>query len=326
MAIWNDNANLAEVEYYTNLADTSNFDFTELGQSGKHIISAINWQDQTWYSMAVGVKSDSEFTYYFQWVKKELESNDCWKLYGIIRLPVGGRTLNKSTVFQEDFDATNALRESWISNAFGRLTSTGAWDSWSSGVVQSYNPNTCVWNTGANCNCGTGNYADGEYVLLRTGYGSGTCSENLPFHFQHDHSGSGPIYSPSFPCYIKSNFSSLYVSPNSSNTKVVQKTTRYWWNIVDAGDGYVYILTTDRTKAVTISGTTDGSNLKLTTFSGGISTQKWKIEKVSGVCYLYPKNAPLMNMDIEGPSYQPDANIQLWTHNTSPLQFKWTIV
>lgn len=33
-----------------------------------------------------------------------------------------------------------------------------------------------------------------------------------------------------------------------------------------------------------------------------------------------------MNMDIAGHSYQEDADIQIWTHNTSTLQFKWTIV
>lgn len=326
LAIWDDNTNLAAIEYYTNLADTSNFDFTELGESGKHIISAINWQDQTWYSMAVGVKSDNDFTYYFHWVKEELDTNEFWKLYGIIRLPVGCRTLNKSTVFQEDFDATNALREGWISHAFGRFASSGNWDSWSSGEVKSYNPNTGDWNTGTNCDCGTGTYADGEYVIMRTGNGAGTCSEPLPFQFQHEYQSGSPLYSPTFPCYIKSNYSSLYVSPDSTGTKVVQKASRHWWNFVDAGNGYVYILTTDRTKAITISGTTDGSDLTLTAFSGGTDSQKWKVENVSGVYYLYPKNAPSMNMDIEGPSYQPDADIQIWTHNTSTLQFKWTIV
>ena len=53
--------------------------------------------------------------------------------------------------------------------------------------------------------------------------------------------------------------------------------------------------------------------------------QKWKIENISGVSYLYPKNALSMNMDIEGPSYLENAKIQIWTHHTSATQFQWTI-
>lgn len=324
LAVWNDGSNLADIEYYTAEADTSNFDFGGEG-TGKHIISDVNWQDSTWYSMAVGVKSDNVYTYYFYWLTKELDAD--WKLYGIIRLPKGGRTLNKSSVFQEDFGSTPlSLRQCRISNTYGRVVSTQNWECWNSGLIRAFNPNTNKWDTKEECNFSLGTYSNGGYVALTTGKGAGTCRLNLPYSFHYNLSGTVPRSYPQFPCYIKSNYSNLYISPNSNRTKVVQKSTRHWWNFVNAENNYVYILTADKTKAITISGTNDGDNLTLTTFSGGTENQKWKIERVSGVYYLYPKNAPSMNMDIEGPSYLEDANIQIWKHDTSALQFKWTIV
>lgn len=323
LAIWDDGTNLAAIEYYTAEADTSNFDFSGEG-TGKHIISDIDWQDDKWYCMAVGVKSDSEYTYYFYWTAEELIFD--WKLYGIIRLPVGGRTLNKSSVFQEDFGSTpENLRRCRISHAYGRAASTQSWESWNSGKVQSYNPNTQIWNSTYECDFSMGTYPDGEYVTLTTGNNGGTCSVNLPHIFEFSIAGTSPISYPKFPCYIKSNFSNLYVSPDSDEAKVVQKAVRHWWNFVDAGNGYVYILTTDRKKAITISGTSSGNELILSAFSDGNDMQKWKIENVSDVCYLYPKNAPSLNMDIRGPSYEENASIQIWTHDTTSLQFKWTV-
>lgn len=323
LAVWDDDSYLAEVEYYTSLANTSDFDFVE-GRHGKHIISSINWQDNTWYSMAVGVKSDSDATYYFQWVKEEVDNN--WTLYSIIRLPLGGRTLNKSSVFQEDYASTNLLRQCRISNAYGRQATTGTWGNWNTGVIKSLNPNTGEWNTRNNCNCGLGTYPEGEYVYLSTGDGAGTCSKRLPHSFELEYSGNIPMYSPTFPYYIKSNFSNLHISPDSTGTKVVQKSSRYWWNFVRSSDGYVYILTTDKTKAITISGVNNGDNLILSPFSINSNTQKWRINENFGVVYLSPKNALTKNIDIEGPSTLEDAELQIWTHNTTTQQFKWTIV
>lgn len=323
LAIWDQPPYSAAIEYYTNAADTNDFDFTEIGETGKHILSSVHWQDHTWYSMAVGVKSDAEFTYYFQWLKEELSSN--WVLYAIIRLPQGGRTLHKIAAFQEDYGKTNQMRECYISNAFGRNSTNGTWESWDSGIVRSHNPNTNEWDTESNCDCGVGTYPDGEYVILRSGQGTGTSSELIPYSFQHNYQGTMPTSIPVFPCYIKSNYSHLYVSPNSNESYVVQKSARYWWNIVDAGNGYVYILTTDKTKAITISGTGCGDDLILTSFSNGSDPQKWKIIITSGVCHLYPKNNLNMNMDIEGPSCNVNERIQIWTHDSTTPQFKWTI-
>lgn len=273
--------------------------------------------------MAVGVKSDNEYTYYFYWVKEELDTE--WTLYGIIRLPLDGRTLNKSSVFQEDLASTNLLREGYISNAYGRVASTKAWECWNSGVIRAYNPNTQQWDTQEKCSFNLGTYPEGEYIGLCTGQGSGNCTDRLPYSFQLELTGSAPLYSPDFPCYIKSKYSNLYVAPASAGQDVVQKAKRYWWNFVDAGDGYVYILTTDKTQAITISEILNGADLTLSSFSSGSDNQKWKIENISGVSYLYPKNALSMNMDIEGPSYLENAKIQIWTHNTSATQFQWTI-
>ena len=124
---------------------------------------------------------------------------------------------------------------------------------------------------------------------------------------------------------IKSNYSNLFVSPSQAN--VVQSNTQYEWNFVQCSDEYFYILTPDNAKAVSISGTGDGSNLILKTFNAADDTQKWKKSSAgSNLYYIRPKAASTMTMDIEGPSTGSGAPIQIWTHNTSAAQFKWYVL
>ena len=82
-----------------------------------------------------------------------------------------------------------------------------------------------------------------------------------------------PQWSDNLPKYINSKFSNLYVA--FSGSKVIQSNNKYYWNFVDSGDGYFYILTSDNSKAITISGTGNGSDLILTAFNGGADNQKW---------------------------------------------------
>ena len=103
--------------------------------------------------------------------------------------------------------------------------------------------------------------------------------------------------------------------------------TQYEWNFVQCSDEYFYILTPDNAKAVSISGTGDGSNLILKTFNAADDTQKWKKSSAgSNLYYIRPKAASTMTMDIEGPSTGSGAPIQIWTHNTSAAQFKWYVL
>lgn len=331
LAIWDDGTNITTVEYKSDLANPNDINFIEDG-TGKHIITDINWQDETWYSMAVGVKYDSSnnYTYYAQWVT--LEGNEDWQLYSIIGLPDGNRTLNKSSVFQEDYASNNVLRECRISNAYGRLSNqSGTWQLWSKGTIKSYDPNTHVWNNDNDCGFSIGTYTNGKYISLKSGNNAGTCYPSLPHDFNLEISGSWPPSHPIFPHYIKSCYSGKYINPKFNNNKVVQLSTRYWWKIFRADSEYVYIVTPDQTKAIATNGTNDGDDLVLKTFNANDETQKWyyhfEIDPITSEkrYYICPKNALLKCMDIEGPSYDDDTPIQLWSKNTSTQQFKWNI-
>lgn len=97
--------------------------------------------------------------------------------------------------------------------------------------------------------------------------------------------------------------------------------------LYSAATNNFYILTPDNAKAVSISGTGDGSNLILKTFNAADDTQKWKKSSAgSNLYYIRPKAASTMTMDIEGPSTGSGAPIQIWTHNTSAAQFKWYVL
>lgn len=99
VSLWDDGTNEAEVEYYTSNADTAHFDFEEDGP-GVHVLTNINWSVFTWYGMCIATKSFDGYTFYAQWVYSENE----WNLIAIIRIPGTGRTLDGTSVFQEDFN------------------------------------------------------------------------------------------------------------------------------------------------------------------------------------------------------------------------------
>lgn len=76
-----------------------------------------------------------------------------------------------------------------------------------------------------------------------------------------------------------------------SGSKVIQSNNKYYWNFVDSGDGYFYILTSDNSKAITISGTGNGSDLILTAFNGGADNQKWnKFNAGTGLLHYFKQN------------------------------------
>lgn len=326
LAIWDDGANTTNVEYKSNLAESS-INFNENGP-GKHVITDISWQDAMWYKMAVGVKYDSidNITYYAHWVTQE--TSDDWTLYAVISLPGGNHTLNKSSVFQEDYGSNNLIRECRIRNAYGRSASTSNWQLWSQGTIKSYDPNDNIWNDTENCWCDIISSSDGKYILLRSGDGAGDCMFPLAYNFNLQISGSFPQSCPIFPHYIKNCGSGKYINPSANGNAVVQLSTRYWWEIIVTDDGYAYIVTPDKTKAITISGTNDGDDLIMAAFTGN-DNQKWlyiEDQFTPGTqYYLSPKNALLKCMDIEEPSSVDGKAIQLWTRNTTTQKYKWII-
>ena len=64
----------------------------------------------------------------------------------------------------------------------------------------------------------------------------------------------------------------MFISTTLSDD-VIQVSSAFYWNIIDAGDGYVYILFTDNTKAITITGTNDGDHLVVSDYIPGNEKQ-----------------------------------------------------
>jgi len=113
------------------------------------------------------------------------------------------------------------------------------------------------------------------------------------------------------------------VAPQSS--KIIQTSTPYTWNFVQAGDGYYYILSSNGKEAITLSGTGDGSDLTMKAFKNA-ENQKWSMTGAgNGLYYFVPKTAPAKTMDIEGPSTSAGAVIQIWTGDATVPQFKWIV-
>jgi len=333
-SLWDNEDILPDIEYYTRLADTDNFDFEGEG-TGKHIFTNFNWTVQEWYGMAIATKSFDNNTFYAQWIYDPMQ--DEWMLMGIIRLPRANYTLNKSSVFQEDFTNNKQFkRRCRVSQAYGRTASTQEWQVWNTGVVRScyypiLNSSVCYWDTNTNCFFSTGSYADGEYVTIQAG-GDSSSTEDLPYSFNLLASDT-PVHHPEFPCCIKSFYSNLYVAPGNTNefeeatdNTVIQRSKRYWWNIVDAGNGFKYIKTTDNSKALCISATDDGADLTVVPFDETNNNQKWIVSSgADGISYIRPQASPYKAMDVEGPSMIEGAVIQIWTYNATSPQFKWYI-
>lgn len=327
-SIWDNNQITPKIEYYIKgKADENNFDFSGEG-TGKHICTNIQWSMWKWYGMAVGTKSFGSNTYYMQWLRDD--SNE-WKLIGIISFPVANLTLNKSSVFQEDFvNNKNKKRRCRVNNSYGRNSQNNNWISWNTGKIRScYYPTTNssgIWDDTINCGFGKGSDNGREYVYLEAG-GDSMTQKRLPYNF-YLNSQLSPVSYPEFPKCIKSKYSGLFVNHNGS--QVVQSSQKYWWNFVDAGigGGYINIKSTDNEKALTVTSMVDdGAELVLSDFIPREARQIWKIQKdVNGFVYIIPTSSPSRCMDIRGPSGDEGAIIQLWTYNTHAEQFKWYIL
>ena len=121
---------------------------------------------------------------------------------------------------------------------------------------------------------------------------------------------------------IKSKFSGLYLAVGSNN-HVIQSSTPYIWNIVHTNDNKFYILTQDNTLAVSVTSFWNGADLQMSDFNP-LSNQAWSITQISGgYVRIIPEGNTSYTMDIEGPSYLPDAIIQLWTYSPGVNQFLW---
>lgn len=329
-SIWDHGSNYPVVEYVSSKTDLSNLNFGGEG-TGKHIFTDYSWEVGKWYTMCIGTKTISGKTYYAQWIAEKGSTK--WFLCGVISYPESGKFIGSDLMFQEDFTFNNLLRKCRLQDAFGRYNGTDDWHRWNSYNISNtfykYIETTSpVYNFKYDCDHGTDHSA--TYVFVQSGGEDLTNPVERPMTLPDTVgiiSGSSPSAFPSWAClaprYIKSKFSNLYISPGSNNT-VIQSETPYYWNFVDSNDGYFYILSEDNSLAITITDTTAGANLALSPFNS-LDTQKWTNQSVQYLeyVYFYPKNAPSMNMDIEGPSYIAGAAIQLWTHDDTAEQFKW---
>lgn len=333
--LWEDGDSIPEIEYVSPWCDTSDFDFGNEGE-GKHIFTNYAWETGKWYTMCIGTKTIYGKTFYAQWVR---EVDGEWILTCILSFPEADRKLDKGSMFQEDFSFTRSnVRKCRLRNAYGHNATSGAWKSWAENTItNSYFPyeeitwDDCEWNV--TCYCNWGYSSSGKYVWIQSG---GTVKDNgksnPPTKYivsQNDEPDDPPNWAALTPRYIQSyhglaqsNPVDLYISPDSTGTKVIQTGTMYLWKFIDSGDGYFYI--TNGTKAIAISGTSNGDDLVMETYSAGTSTQKWtKTAGDGAVVYLYPKNALTKNMDIENAFLTYGTPIQIYEHNESTSQFKW---
>lgn len=328
-SIWDHGTNYPVVEYVSDKTRLDNLNFGNEG-TGKHIVTDFDWEVGKWYTMCIGTKTVSGKTYYAQWIAEKGNSN--WFLCGVISYPVSNRYIGSDLMFQEDFTFNNLTKKCRLQNAFGHYKVTNTWHKWNTYVISNnfyrYKETTSpVENFKYDCDHGK---VGTEYIYIQSG-GEDLFNEpverpmTLPdtIELSSDPSPSAsPVWASLAPRYIKSKFSNLYVNPGNNNT-VIQSGTLYYWNFVDSGDGYFYILSEDKTLAITITGTDKGNELILAPFNS-LDTQKWTNKSVlqSEYVYFFPKNAAGMNMDVRGPSTASGAVIQLWTHSDAD-QFKW---
>lgn len=332
LSIWNDGELLPEIEYVSAMGDMKNLDFGGEGE-GKHIFTNYPWEVGKWYTMCIGTKTMNGKTYYAQWIREE--NSDEWFLTAIISFPKPNRMLNSGSMFQEDFAFNgNEMRRCRLRNAYGRYAGTNNWCSWAKNkITNAYFPykettwDDVQWNVTVNCNWGVG--SNNSYVWVQSG---GDTPDNgkkaPPITYTLTQSGTPSTY-PSWttilPKYLRNEYSNLYAVPSGS--QVVQSETPYYWNFIDSNDGYLQIATSDNSKAISLSGTADGSDVVLEAFNGSSNNQKWNTYNAGKnlLCYIKPKTAPNMNMDVEGPYMSEGTPIQIWTHNTTAKQFKWSV-
>lgn len=333
LAIWDsaDGTKKPEIEYLSNKADRNSLDFTGEG-TGKHVFTNYNWQAGKKYSMCVGLRTVNGKSQYAQWVREE---NGPWLLTAIISYPEANLKFHSDVSFQEDYKCNNLLRKCRLSNAAGYNSDNNTWEAWKNCTLSNSlftDPNNnkkYIENVNYDCDWGTEN--SGSYVWVQSGGNTDSNGKTLPVTstvIQNTLPTDFPKWNIDIlgdsTQIIQSNYSNLYVVP--SGNKVVQGEEQYKWNFIHSDDGYFYICTSDNAQAVTLSGTNYGDDLVLQSFNGA-DNQKWsKEEDENGHYYLYPKLDLSSNMDIEGPSMQTGAAIQIWPHDTSTAQFKWNLL
>ena len=328
-AVWEHNTAYPEIELVSPVTDMSDFTFGDEG-NGKHIVTNFTWEVGTWYSMCIATKTVSGKTYYAQWVKKVGDSN--WLICGIISFPTSNKNIASSLLFQEDYGFNNLLRKCSVKNCYARIAGTNSWvnrniysisNSFYEEVGSTPTRNVnfdCHYDIDSSVPC-VWIRAGGESLVTRTPH----ALDFLPLTLSQPTAPTGiPVFPHLFPRYIKSNYSNLYVNPTSDN-RVIQGGTAYFWNFVDSGDGYFYILNSDNTMAITLNPSPSLNDLVMQTFNN-LDSQKWTKFSYpqSTDVYFVPKNYPSKCMDIHGPSTSSGAAIQIWTHNFTSNQFKFS--
>ncbi len=321
----------AEIEYISPLSDSNNLDFDNEG-TGKHIFTKYHWEENTWYSSCIGVKSMYGKTFYAQWVR--IGHNTPWILTGVISVPGEGAVLTAVAPFQEDFSQTEADREFHLKDAYGHSINTNSWVNWQnyqiSNAYFSYDPYSKTQNYPHKCNWGVKN----NYVWIKTGLNVEPSSGNTLPDTVHLNQPSNPNNPPVWfdyclPRKIKSRHSNLYISYDPNTNNVVQKTIPTYWNFIDTGDGFFYIMI-DNTKVITFDLLVDGADLYITNLNRNNDNQKWQKKSLNGQgFYFVPKNSfgssNIRAIEIEDSQLTENAKLQLFLYYENEPRYQWDV-
>ena len=326
-SLWNHGTDYPIVEYVSALTRRDNLTFGNEG-NGKHIVTDYEWELNTWYTMCIGTKTVAGITYYAQWVSVQGTNN--WLLCGIISYPTANKTIGSGSMFQEDFMSNNYLRQCSIKNAFGRYSSNSTWHAWNTysltNALFQYTDSTSPIVVRYDC---LYEVDESESIRIRSG------GESLIVPVDNDiyppeeltiNSSATPIYHPEWadfiPRAIKNKEGDLYISIGANGT-IVLSSSQYYWLFVDTNDDFYYILNEDKTKALTITGTSAGSAIQLLPFAQ-LDTQKWYNEsyEFSEYTYFVPKLALDRELDVNGDA-QVGKTLILNTHSTTLMKRRW---
>lgn len=326
-SLWESGSDIPEIEYISPWTNTSRLLFSGEG-TGKHILTTLNWEVGAWYTLCIGTKTMYGKTFIAQWVRKEGDTN--WLLCGIMSFPVKNKYIRSSSFFMEDYRFNNYTKKCSLKNYFGRRIDNSAWHSRDQYIISNrYYPykgeSTHQDNVSIDCDFGIDSSGDpslwiqagGEDLINPTPHGF-VLPTDPPISVEQD---STPIHTPQYPLllprYIQSKLSSLYISPGA-NDQVVQGDVAYHWVFEDSGDDYFYILSYDKSKAITVN--SDGNTLTMEAFSES-DAQKWtKYSYPQSInVYFVPKNYPSKSMMVSGGSTEVGGAIALSNFDdTSP--------
>lgn len=277
-------------------------------------------------------------TFYAQWVRK---GNDTpWILAGVLSVPGEGATLAAVAPFQEDFAKTEEDREFHLKNAYGHSVNNNTWVNWQNYKISNAyftyypedpdRPTERTANYMHKCNWGV----NSSYVWLKTGVSvEPSISSTLP-SIVHLNQPSNPISPPVWfnyclPRTIKSRHSNLYVSYNSLTNMVVQKSQPTFWNFIDTGDGFFYIMI-DNTKVITFDLLVDGADLYLTSLDLNNDNQKWQKRSLNGKgFYFIPKNSfgtsNVRAIEMENSQLTENTQLQLFLYYENEPRYQWDV-